>query len=133
MSRQPPRGRTATLACGGVAEYEASDLVPTVGGIVPCRKHGHCPVVLPHRTDVGVRERAVVTRQRRSQAELVAYLEGRGTATLRALRGERFSLRLIAEAERAGHVHVDLLAGVVTFRTAARSGRAAQYKASPAA
>jgi hypothetical protein len=123
-------GRTATLACGVVAEYEAPDLVPAAGDVVPCRNHGHCSVV---SRGTGVREGTVVNRQRRSQVELMAHLQRRGTATLRALRGERFSLRLIAEAEKAGRVHVDLLAGVVTVRTAAWPRRASEHEPSTTA
>jgi hypothetical protein len=52
---------------------------------------------------------------------------------LRALREERFSLRLIAQAEEAGQVHVDLLAGVVTARTVVQPGRAPQHEPSTAA
>lgn len=111
--RQPQRARTATLACGVVTEYEAPDLVPMVGDLVPCRRHGHCLVVLARRG------RSVATRQRRSGGELVAHLEQHGPTTLRALREERFSLRLIADAEKAGCVRVDLAAALVTCVRAA--------------
>jgi hypothetical protein len=60
-------------------------------------------------------------------------LEQRGTASLRALREERFSLRLIAEAEKAGHVHIDLLTGIVTCRIVARPEGAVQHKPPTAA
>ena len=123
-----PRSRResiATLACGAVAEYEASDLVPAAGDVVPCRRHGHCAVLRPGRVGGGGLERPVPPRPRRSAAELATLLQRRGTVTLRALREERFSLRLIAEAERAGDVDVDLLTGVVTLRSAAsHPGRA---------
>jgi len=120
--RRPPRSRTATLACGAVSEYEAADLVPVAGDVVPCRKHGHCRVVPRDRTDVGTARRAV-SGPRRSSDELLVHLQRCGTASLRALREERFSLRLIAEAEKTGHLHVDLLAGVVAVQTASRPGR----------
>jgi hypothetical protein len=126
--RQPQQDPTATLACGAVSEYEAPDLVPAAGDVVPCRKHGHCAVVRSARGGAGVRARAVVSRRRRSQAELVAYLEGRGSASLRALREVGFPLRLVSEAERAGHVHIDLLAGVVTHRPALRAAPASRHE-----
>lgn len=109
--RTSQRGRTATLACGAISEYEAPDLVPAPGDVVPCRRHGHCLVVPPHR------ERS---NGRRSRTELLDHLERRGTVSVRSLRAERFSLRLITEAERAGYVTVDLAAGLVTPRAAAR-------------
>ena len=111
---------TATLACGAVSEYEAPDLVPAAGDVVPCRRHGHCPVAFACPTGRGALGRPVLARPPRSQADLMAHLQRRGTMTLRALRRERFSLRFIALAEKEGLVHVDLLAGVVTARAAAR-------------
>jgi hypothetical protein len=63
----------------------------------------------------------------------MVHLQRRGTVTLRALRRERFSLRLIALAEKEGLVHVDLLVGVVTPRTAARLRPACETESRAAA
>lgn len=108
---------TATLHCGTVLSYEARDLLPASGEHVPCRRHGYCGV-----RDVGTRTDSTVTgpvlpRARpRAQHELVEWLRSRPVTTVHALRRERFTLRMIAAAERAGLVSVDLEAGRVWTR-----------------
>ena len=97
--------------------YEARDLVPASGEHVPCRRHGYCGV-----RDVGTRTESATTgpalpRARpRTQEELTEWLRSRPETTIHALRRERFTLRMIAAAERDGLVSVDLEAGRVWVR-----------------
>ncbi|KQS64249.1 hypothetical protein ASG41_16375 [Modestobacter sp. Leaf380] len=102
-------------------EYDAPDLVPVVGDVVPCRRHGHCPVAqaVTGRTTRHGRRPAPRTEQ-----ELVEHLGTRGHCTVAALRRGRFSLRLVAGAERAGLVHLDLLTGRVWLPEAHGPGTA---------
>lgn len=112
----------ARLTCGVVLEYEARSLVPAPGDVVPCRRHGYCPV-----HDVG----ASGTKQPRSptsgrrdgreeRAELRAFLSERPVTTVHALRRRRFTLRVLVAAEADGLLDLDL----VTGRVFSRAGRA---------
>jgi hypothetical protein len=110
------RSHTAGLTCGVVLAYESGEFVPKPGELVPCRRHGHCRV---SESSAGGRDRtgaSFPSRARRSQGELLEYLRGRPVSTVSALRRLRFSLRLIAEAEKEGMVDVDLVAGTVVLR-----------------
>lgn len=107
----------ATLCCGYRLTYEAWTFVPDVGEIVPCRRHGFCAVTSrDHGNAVSTAARRV---RRRSQCELMTFLSHRPIATVHQLRRQRFSLRVVAAAEKAGLVDLDLLSG----RVALRSGR----------
>jgi len=110
---RPATGHTATLRCGTVLVYESAGLVPGDGELVPCRHHGYCRVVR-RRTGPGTgRAGARRTCRPRSRGELLAYLRDRPVTTLHALRRQRFTLRLVVQAEKDGIVAVDLLAGRV--------------------
>jgi len=104
----------ATLCCGTVLTYEARDLLPRSGERVPCRRHGYCGV---HEVGRGTASRtaarALPRARRRAQQELEDWLRDRPVTTVHALRRERFSLRMIAAAERDGLVTVDFEAGRV--------------------
>jgi hypothetical protein len=108
---------SATLRCGTVLTYEARDLLPTSGERVPCRRHGYCGV-----HDVGTRTvsstpaSALPRARPRAQSELEEWLRTRPVTTVHALKRERFTLRMIAAAERDGLVTVDLEAGRVWMR-----------------
>jgi hypothetical protein len=107
----------ATLRCGTVLTYEARNLLPASGERVPCRRHGYCAV-----HEVGTREApttAAAARPRarpRAQYELAEWLRERPVTTVHALMRERFTLRMVAAAEREGLVTVDLEAGRVWTR-----------------
>ena len=104
---------TATLQCGTVLTYEARGFVPAAGDVVPCRRHGYCAVTLTGGTSGG---RGWLPRsRRRSQDELLQWLTEQRGATVHALRRERFTLRMVALAERAGLVDLDLVSGRVTL------------------
>src|SRR5438105_1477561 len=99
---------TATLRCGTVLSYEARNFRPDPGDVVPCRHHGHCVVRLTGGQGAdGLSPRA----RQRAHSELVDWLRGRSDTTVHALRREGFTLRLVAAAEKAGVVDVDLRAG----------------------
>jgi hypothetical protein len=106
---------TATLNCQTVLAYEARSLLPISGETVPCRRHGFC--VVDH---VGAGEprgshgRGMPRARPRTLHEMVEWLSGRSETTVHALRRQRFTLRLIAEAEREGLMTVDLETGRVT-------------------
>ena len=108
---------SATLRCGTVLTYEARGFVPTSGERVPCRRHGYCGV-----HDVGTVEvataggRALPRARPRTQHELEEWLRARPATTVHALKRARFTLRMIAAAERDGLVSVDLEAGRVWLR-----------------
>jgi hypothetical protein len=107
---------TAVLGCGSILTYEARSFLPTTGERVPCRSHGYCAVIRRCQAQLkrsGLRD---VTRARpREQHELADWLEGRPGTTIAALRRERFTLRLICEAERDGLVVVDALTETVAL------------------
>lgn len=114
---------TATLHCGTVLSYEARDFRPDPGDRVPCRNHGYCAV---DRTGGGGSGGVSTPRARpRAQSELVDWLRGRTETTVHALRREGFTLRLVAAAEKAGMVDVDLREGRVVVRPATDRFRAA--------
>lgn len=123
MTRTAERRWTAALECGHLLEYDAPDLVPVIGDVVPCRRHGYCPVAQAITARAERRRRPAP----RTTPELVDHLRPRGSATLAALRQQRFPLRVVTEAERAGLVHLDLLAGTVEL-----AGHPGQAHPSPA-
>lgn len=108
---------TATLRCGTVLAYEARDLLPASGERVPCRRHGYCGVheVGRNRT-AGPAGPGLPRARPRTQHELEEWLRDRPATTVHALRRERFTLRMVAAAEREGLVAVDLEAGRVWTR-----------------
>lgn len=108
----------ATLSCGSTLVFEARSFLPTVGESVPCLRHGYCAVMATGRsTEVTERRPGGRLRaHRRDHDELVDWLRGRSRTTIHALREQRFTLRLLAAAEREGLVAVDLEAGIVSVR-----------------
>ena len=110
------RTYTARLWCGAVLAYEASSFVPQVGEDVPCRRHGSCPVVWRDGGDGRGTRTASRVVPRRSQGELVAFLRRRPVTTVHALRRHRFTLRLVAAAEKEGLLDLDLVTGRVALR-----------------
>jgi hypothetical protein len=114
-STRTRRTYAARLCCGTVLTYEAANFVPDVGETVPCRRHGFCTVNSRDESDgrgVGSAHRAV---RRRSQHELVAFLKTRPVTSIHTLRQHRFSLRVVAAAQKEGLVHLDLVAGRVVL------------------
>jgi hypothetical protein len=107
----------ATLHCGTVLTYEARDLLPTSGERVPCRRHGYCGVHVVGRGAASSTRGPALPRARpRTRSELEEWLRERPVTTVHALKRERFTLRMIAAAERDGLVTVDLEAGRVWMR-----------------
>ena len=109
------RTYVARLYCGTVLTYEAASFLPDVGETVPCRRHGFCTVDSRDESDgrgVGSAHRAV---RRRSQHELVAFLKTRPVTSIHTLRQHRFTLRVVAAAQKEGLVHLDLVAGRVVL------------------
>ena len=110
------RTYSARLCCGTVLTYEAASFLPDVGDSVPCRRHGFCTVTSRDVGDGrGTRSAHRVT-DRRSQGELVAFLRTRPVTSIHTLRQHRFTLRVVAGAQKDGLVHVDLVAGRVVLR-----------------
>jgi hypothetical protein len=108
------RSHTATLCCGVVLEYEARSFLPRAGEVVPCRSHGYCPVA---GTGAGARDLRVLPRAApRTQRELLEWLGDRPVTTVAALRRQRFTLRMVSLAQRAGLVDVDVEAASVIAR-----------------
>ncbi len=121
---------TATLRCGTSLSYEAPSFRPDRGDLVPCRHHGYCVVETISRSRSGgpYGRRACP----RAQSELLEWLRQRSEATVHALRRQRFTLRMITEAERQGLVDLDLVAGRVAIRSAAtRSSDSSQQLSAP--
>ncbi|WP_138734883.1 hypothetical protein [Modestobacter excelsi] len=114
---------TATLRCGTELSYEARTFRPDPGHLVPCRHHGYCAVQVTGGSASGG---AFSPRGRpRAQSELLDWLRGRSEASVHALRREGFTLRMIAAAERAGVLDVDLIAGRVVVRPTIEKSSAA--------
>jgi hypothetical protein len=108
---------TATLRCGRSLAYEVRSFLPSVGQSVPCRHHGYCIVDGLGSGDRREAGGPGVPRARpRAQHELLDWLTQTPVTTVAALRRHRFTLRMIAVAERAGHVNVDLRTGQVALR-----------------
>lgn len=108
---------TATLRCGTVLNYEVRSFVPPLGEPVPCRRHGYCVVDACGRTvSANLVRRAAARARPRVQEELLEWMSDRRATTLHALRQHRFTLRMVAAAERDGLVAVDLEAGTVVVR-----------------
>ena len=111
---------TATLCCSRVLNYEARSFLPQVGDLVPCCRHGYCAVEgIGLQGAAGADGRFFPRPAPRSQSELLEWLRQRPETSVSALRRQRFSLRMIAEAERAGLVELDLLAGRVALHPGA--------------
>ena len=108
---------TATLRCGTELSYEAPSFLPESGESVPCRRHGYCVVDQTGRSGTSRSARRPLPRARpKAQDELLVWLRGRRVTTVHALRQHRFTLRMVAAAERDGLVAVDLEAGTVVVR-----------------
>ncbi|MDP9459961.1 MAG: hypothetical protein M3Q22_06835 [Actinomycetota bacterium] len=107
----------ATLHCGTVLTYESRDFLPASGERVPCRRHGYCGVHEVGPSTASRRAGPALPRARpRAQHELEEWLRDRPATTVHALKRERFTLRMIAAAEREGLVAVDFAAGRVWMR-----------------
>jgi hypothetical protein len=107
----------ATLRCGTVLTFEAQNFLPAGGERVPCRRHGYCDVLAVGRGTVPTTGGPALRRARpRAQHELEEWLRERPVTTVHALKRERFTLRMIAAAERDGLVTVDFEAGRVRMR-----------------
>jgi hypothetical protein len=104
-----------------VLTYEAASFLPAVGEVAPCRRHGYCSVASQDRADDRTLRDQGHTFERRSQAELLDFLSRRPVASVHVLRRNRFPLRLVAAAEKAGLVDVDLPTGQVALREAGPS------------
>lgn len=108
---------TATLRCGMVLAYEAVSFVPARGDSVPCRRHGFCTVERHDRAETPRGHHQRFPRARaRAQEELQEWLRGRIVTTISELRRHRFTLRMIAAAERDGLLTVDEETGTVAVR-----------------
>jgi hypothetical protein len=107
----------ATLHCGVELSYEARSFLPAIGDRVPCRRHGYCRVSSTQRRAVAGAGRQLPRARPRVKQELLEYLRTRPMTTVHGLLRQRFTLRLIASAERDGLVAVDLEAGRVYMRS----------------
>jgi len=103
---------TATLGCGVVLTFSASSFVPEVDERVPCPRHGYC-AVSARRTTERPRRRPPA---RRSTRELAEFLSEQPVTSVHVLRGHRFTLRVVAAAEKEGLLDLDLLSGRVALR-----------------
>lgn len=108
---------TATLRCGTVLRFQSRGFLPGSGERVPCPRHGYCAVHDVGTGRVSTSAAPALPRARpRAQRELVEWLRERPETTVHALKRARFTLRLIAAAERDGLVGLDLEAGRVWRR-----------------
>lgn len=110
------RADAARLCCGNLLTYEVSTFVPAVGEVVPCRRHGYCRVTARETLSGRGTRRPARLAPARSQAELLAFLTPRPVISVHALRRHRFTLRLVAAAQRDGFLDVDLVSGRVSLR-----------------
>jgi hypothetical protein len=99
----------AALACGERLRVADSWILPRVGERVPCVRHGYCLVDALFRwnpADVAVPQSR--RRKSRTRDELMQHLVVHsGRDRLTSLRRERFTLRLIADAEIDGLLIVE--------------------------
>src|SRR5215218_8372442 len=106
----------ATLHCGTLLTFESRTSVPAVGDVVPCRRHGFCTVESARPRGKAWVGRSSSRARPRAQRELEEWMRHRPTTTVHALRRERFTLRMVAAAERDGLVDVDFVTGKVIAR-----------------
>jgi transcriptional regulator with XRE-family HTH domain len=123
VSDRHPEGRSwtyrARLSCGVVLTYGSPTFVPDVKEMVPCRRHGTCPVVYRGRLDarkLGGSGRRV---QSRTQRELLDFLSRQPVTSVHTLRRNRFTLRTVAAAQKDGLVEVDFVTGRIALGSAA--------------
>jgi len=113
---------TATLCCTRVLSYEARSLLPRVGDVVPCCRHGYCTVeAIGRQGGAGTSGRSLPRAAPRSRSELLDWLRQRPETSVNALRRQRFTLRMIADAERDGLLELDLRAGRVALHPVAHA------------
>src|SRR5215217_7409218 len=99
---------SVTLACGAELCYEAQSFVPAIGATVPCRNHGYCSVEMKGgRRVLGSRPSPLPRATPRTQCELVEWMRHEPVTTIHALKRRRFTLRIIAAAQRDGLIDVD--------------------------
>jgi hypothetical protein len=107
---------TATLCCGEVLGYEARSFLPMRGESVPCARHGYCDVErVGTSATLRARRHGSARARAKGQDELLEWLRGRSETTIHALRKQRFTLRMIAAAERNGLVAFDPESGTVAL------------------
>ncbi|TFV83107.1 hypothetical protein E4P40_14770 [Blastococcus sp. CT_GayMR20] len=106
----------ATLSCGTVLSYETLNLVPAGGELVPCRNHGYCAVSRRAKRATGGR-RLGPRAKRRSQEELLEWLQHHPVTTVHALRRQRFTLRMIMAVGIDALLDLDLATGRVVVRS----------------
>lgn len=110
------------MRCTRVLTYEARNFLPQVGDVVPCCRHGYCAVEgVGLHGGGGAGGRSFPRAAPRSQSELLEWLRQRPETSVSVLRRERFTLRMIADAERDGLVELDLRAGRVALHPLARA------------
>lgn len=110
-SRQILGANAAWLTCGQVLTYEARSFVPQVGEVVPCHRHGYCRVIDTERVRDQPWRRGPRRSPRRSQEELLDFLNRNPVTSLNALRKRGFSLRMVTAAQREASVDVDVITG----------------------
>jgi hypothetical protein len=110
---------TAQLRCNRVLMYEARNFLPEIGDLVPCCRHGYCAVEgIGFQSGTGSHGRFVPRAAPRSRHELLEWLRQQPVSSVSVLRRQRFTLRMIADAERDGLVELDLHAGRVALHAA---------------
>lgn len=118
-SRGNSRSHAARLSCGTLLTYEAASLVPLVGEVVPCRRHGYCRVADTEHVADPTRRRRPRARKPRSQEELLDFLRRHPVTSLHRLRNSGFSLRMVTAAQQRGLVDVDVITGRTALRRVA--------------
>jgi hypothetical protein len=106
----------ARLSCGLDLSYEAESFAPGIGDLVPCPRHGQCPVNSRQKVDDRGSGRVRRAIEPRSQRELLDFLSRRPVTSVHALRRNRFTLRIVSAAQKDGLVDVNLLSGRVILR-----------------
>ncbi len=106
---------SARLGCGSVLAYEAPTYVPAVGEVVPCRRHGFCPVTSRDAGDGRGVDRVGRTTRRRSLGDLMAFMISRPVTTVHELRRHGFTLRLVSTAQSRGLLDIDFVTGRVAL------------------
>jgi hypothetical protein len=107
---------TATLNCGTVLTYEARSLLPSDGELVPCRRHGYCPVTGSDRRAGGGAGRCDRRARPRTEQELVEWLHHHQVTSVHALRRQRFTLRMLTSVQADVGLEVDHTTGRVLVR-----------------
>jgi hypothetical protein len=112
--------RRVVLRCGSALYFASANFAPRSGEVIPCVRHGYCGVAEVENSmqedDCAPASPGKRRAPRRTVAELIDHLCEADAFTLQQLRSERFTLRILSDAARAGLISIDTEGSEVLVR-----------------